>query len=334
MDCVYFSKNFKKIIDKIDYSNLKDKVGIKVHFGEKGNKTYLNPDFAKKVHKKVKNSGKKSALVECNVLYRGSRTSAKDHLKVAKEHGFGFAPIDILDGENGQSKIDLPVKNGVVENAKIGEGIKNYNSLIVLSHFKGHSGTGFGGALKNIGMGLGSRAGKLHMHSDISPSIHTERCTNCHACVENCDVSAIKKTEKGLKIDPEKCIGCAMCIAICEYGAVSIPWSGSTNRKLQEKIVDYCRAVIDYFNRNLVYINVLKNITEDCDCVGRLMDPIMDDIGILMSTNPIAVEKESLKLANEFSNGKFKRINPVKNEHMIEYAEEKLGKVDYEVKKI
>ena len=331
---VYFSNNIEPLLQKIDEDNLKGKVGLKVHFGEKGNETYLDPEIAKAVYDKISEMGYEVSLVECNVLYRGSRTSRADHIKTAKEHGFDFAPIDILDGEKGERSLNLSVENGVIEEAKIGEGLKKYDSLVVLSHFKGHAATGFGGAFKNLGMGLGSRAGKLQMHSDISPSIDKNSCTKCEVCLEACDVEAIKMTGKGAEINSDKCIGCAMCIAVCEFGAVNIPWAGSTNERLQEKIVDYSQSIIDYLNHNISYINVLKNITKDCDCMGKKMTPIMDDIGIVISNDPVAIDRASLDLANENSE-KFNKINTTDNDHLVDYADKNnLGSKNYQLRKI
>ncbi|MGM0438838.1 MAG: DUF362 domain-containing protein [Patescibacteria group bacterium] len=332
---VYKSEKIEDIVNQIDENKLKGKVGIKVHFGEKGNETYLDPKIVEAVYDKVVDLGYEAALLECNVLYKGSRTNKSDHIETAKEHGFDFAPIDILDGEKGDDDIELPVEDGKVNTAKVGEGLKKYDSLIVLSHFKGHAASGFGAAFKNLGMGLGSRAGKLHMHSDVSPSIDKGKCTKCGVCIENCDVDAIRMTSESAEIDSEKCIGCAMCIAVCEFGAVSVPWGGSTNKELQEKIVDYSHAIIDYFDENLVYINVLKNITKDCDCVGRKMDPIMDDVGMLLSNDPVAIDKASLDLVNKKSGDEFNKINSTDNDHKIDYAhKKKLGNKNYQIKNL
>jgi hypothetical protein len=207
--------------------------------------------------------------------------------------------------------------------------------LVVLSHFKGHTASGFGGALKNLGMGLGSRAGKLHMHSDVSPTINKDKCTKCEVCIENCDVDAITMTNEGAEIDKEKCIGCAMCIAVCQFGAVSVPWGGSTNKKLQEKIVDYSEAIINYLDRNLIYINVLDNITKDCDCVGHKQEPIITDLGFFISNDPVAIDKASLDLVNKKTDNKFEAFNSVNNLDKINYAKKrKIGDVNYKINKI
>ncbi len=332
---VYYSKNFEKIINEIDKTKLKGKVGIKVHFGEEGNETFLSPHHAKKVYDKVISLGYEASLIECNVLYRGSRTTKKDHINVAKKHGFDFAEIDILDGNKGEKNLELSINDGSVSKAHVGKGVERYDSLIVLSHFKGHVASGFGGAFKNLGMGLGSRSGKLHMHSDVSPNISKSKCVACKECIRNCDFDAIKLINKKAEIDENLCSGCAMCIAVCKYNAVNVPWGGSSNEELQKKIIDYSKALIDYFDENIIYINALKNITKDCDCMGRKMKPIMEDVGYLISEDPVSIEKASLDLVNEKSDNYFDSISSPNNMFKINYAQKQnLGKIDYKLKHI
>lgn len=325
---IYFSKEIEKILEKLDYSKLGKKVAIKVHFGEKGCKTYINPAIVKKVYDKIISLGKKATLIECNVLYKGSRTNSTDHIRTAKENGFDFAPIDILDGEDGSEFIEI---NG----CKIGKGIKKYDSLVVLSHFKGHEMAGFGGAIKNIGMGLGSRAGKLHMHASVHPKI-SEKCIACGECIKHCPTKAItidKKTKKA-KIADKLCIGCAMCIAVCPNGAANVSWESRTHEDLQKNIANYTKAVLSLFP-NAIFINVLEKITPDCDCWGIIQKPVMDDVGILASTDIVAVDKASLDLANKFSSGKFDKVNETNKENQIEIAKKLgLGSEEYEIVKI
>ena len=320
---VHFSESIDQILQAVDFSRLGKKVAIKVHFGEKGCETYIDPELVRKVYKSLKSLGKESALVECNVLYKGSRTTSRDHIRTAREHGFDM-PIEILDGEHGQDYIE-------VKGCKIGKGIANYDSLVAVTHFKGHIATGFGGAIKNIGMGLGSRAGKLDMHSAMHPSIIDEKCVGCGVCVERCNANAIVIDGGKAKIDGKKCEGCAMCIAVCENKAVMVPWRGRTSEQLQKKIAQYASAVSSLFPR-AVFINVLHNITEECDCMGIRQKPMMRDIGILASDDIVSADKASLDLADKFSNGRFLRINPVNKEKQIELAEKLgLGSADYEL---
>lgn len=325
MEKIYLSKNIKKILDELDYLKLGSNVGIKLHFGEKGCKTYINPKLVKKVYDKIKSLGKKVTLIECNVLYRGSRTNTTDHLATAKEHGFDFAPIDILDGEKGEEFINVSLEKGLVKNVKLGKGLKKYDSMIVLTHFKGHEMAGFGGAFKNIGMGLGSRAGKLQMHSEISPFVNIERCTGCETCIKHCNANAISLINEKAKIDQEKCEGCAMCIAVCPEKAVKVPWGGSTSEQLQKKIIDYSKGVMKLMKNKIIFINVLKNITENCDCMDYEQEPIMKDIGILMGDGIVAIDKASLDLIKEMG-------KDFGGEVQVEYAVEKgLGSKDYRI---
>jgi uncharacterized Fe-S center protein len=325
MSKVYFAKEIEKILETADFSKLGEKVAIKVHFGERGCVTYINPALVRKVCAKVESLGKKATLVECNVLYKGSRTNRTNHLATAKEHGFSDMDMDILDGEDGSEYVEI---NG----CKIGQGIEKYDSLIVLSHFKGHQAAGFGGAIKNLGMGLGSRAGKLHMHSQVMPSINAQKCIGCGVCAANCNAGAITISDGVAVINKEKCEGCAMCIAVCPNGAVAVPWGGATNEYLQEKIAEYAGAILDRFPGKAVFINVLQNITPQCDCMGAAQEPMMEDIGIIYSEDIVAADQAGLDLANRFSDGLFNRINVVDKNKQIELAEKLgLGKADYEL---
>lgn len=331
MAMVYFSKKIEEILDNLDFNRLGKKVAIKIHFGEKGCVTYINPELVKKVYNKIIQSGRQASLVETNVLYRGERTRTESHVRLAKEHGFDFAPIDILGGSSGEEFDEVEV-GGLVGTAKIAKGLKEYDSLIVLSHFKGHIAAGFGGAFKNIGMGLGSRRGKLHMHADVRPSIN-QNCTGCENCFKNCDFDAIKIKDNKAEINPEKCVGCSMCIAVCAYGAVNIPWRDSRGEKVQKKIVDYTKGVFELIPKEkIVFINVLENITKDCDCMSHVQESIIEDIGILMSDDVVAIDKASLDLVNERSGGEFDRLRDIDNYLQIGYASERgLGEKEYEI---
>jgi uncharacterized protein len=328
MEKVLLSKEIENILDNMDFSVLGKNVAIKVHFGERGCETYVNPKIVKKVYDKIVSLGKKATLVECNVLYRGSRTTKKDHLQTAKEHGFDFAQIDILDGEKGEEFIEAAYTGG---KAKLGKGIKKYDSMVAITHFKGHMMAGFGGAFKNLGMGLGSRAGKLDMHSKVNPSVNSSKCIGCSTCIKNCNANAISLINGKAFINKEKCEGCAMCIEVCPKEAIGVPWNGATKEELQRKIVDYSQAVISLFKGKIIYINVLENITKDCDCFGVKQNSIVDNIGILYSKDIVAIDKASFDLANKKSKNNFSKITGA-DETQINYAAGKgLGKKEYEI---
>jgi len=332
---VFLSKNIDKILSEIDFAPLTGTVAIKLHFGERGCNTYIKPDLVKIVYNKLSSLGEKASLVECNVLYRGSRTNTTDHIQTAKTHGFDFAPIDILDGHLGQQFFDVPLTNTLAKNAKLGKGLLKYDSLIALTHVTAHEATGFAGVFKNLGMGLASRAGKLHMHSEIKPSIDPEKCTACRTCIEHCNSDAIRiqdTSDHKAVIDAQLCIGCAMCIAVCPEKAVKVPWHGSTTDDLQKKIVDYASAVLKTIKNKAVFINVLENITRDCDCLSKKQSPVIPDIGILMSDDILAVEKASFDLINKASKGQFTRLHPVNYSTQIDYAKQiSLGSTDYQI---
>ncbi|VVB75315.1 Ferredoxin [Candidatus Tiddalikarchaeum anstoanum] len=312
MDNTVFSKNFDELLGKIDFSKLGKNIAVKMHFGEKGCTTYMPPIIVKKLYEKVKKDDNIVELVDCNALYKGSRTNSYNHIETAKSHGFIFAPVKILDGEIGEEYVEI---NG----CKIGRNINDYDSLIVLTHFKGHIMTGFGGALKNVGMGLGSRAGKLDMHSNIKPSVNVKKCAGCGLCAKNCPALAISVDTKAF-INPKKCIGCATCIEVCPNNAISIPWNSKTHVELQERICDYAKAVLSLF-KNVIFINALINITKDCDCIGRKQEKLTKDIGYLYSDNIISIDTASKKLIDK------EKILTEKSKsfsHFLEYAK-KIG---------
>jgi uncharacterized Fe-S center protein len=328
---VYYTKNnFSKIVDLIP-KDLKGKTGIKVHVGEMGNVTYLNPKHALDVYNRLSGTNKNLSLVECNVLYRGSRSNRKDHLKTAKAHGFDFIELDILDGEVGADSWEIPINGKHFKQIKVGSGLQKYKNLIILSHFKGHGANGFGGALKNLGMGLGSRAGKMAMHAAFKLKIDKNICVGCGICAAKCPAEAITVIDRIASIDFSKCIRCAGCITNCPNGAVIMPWGGSSSAELQERISEYCLGITENVNCAF-YINVLENITDKCDCYGIEMKPLIPDLGFLASTDPVALDKACLDLIKK-STGKdlFRSINSVDCKHQVEYAEKiGLGKVDYE----
>ncbi len=326
MPAVYFSKSIEPILEKLDFSKLGKRVAIKVHFGEQGCKTYINPQLVRTVYDAIVSTGRSATLVECNVLYRGSRTNTTDHLKTARAHGFDM-PIDILDGEFGQEFTEI-------NKCKIGAGIEKYDSLVVISHFKGHIAAGFGGAIKNVGMGLGSRAGKLEMHAGIHPIIGPS-CTGCQKCIESCNAKAITLTpDHKAYIDPKLCEGCAMCIAVCPHHVVALPWENEAPHELQKRVAQYAKAVLSRFP-NTIFINVLENITKDCDCFGIVQKPIMDNVGILATQGAesiVAIDKASLDLADKHSHHAFSKLNSIDKELQITQAKDHgLGSSTYTI---
>lgn len=265
------------------------RLGVKVHFGEKGNVTFVPAEMIRTVVSELE----EPTLIECSVLYKSPRSQAASHKQVAIEHGFDFAPIDFLDGEQGDDSQEVSLDGQHFKKAYLGAGLEKYNSLLVLSHFKAHRTSGFGGALKNLGMGLASRRGKLALHAEIKHSVNTEKCVSCGACLEQCPAAAITMGVDGAIIDQEKCISCSKCISVCDAGAIGIPW-GSDSRLLQERIAEYAAAVVT--GRQCFYVNFVMNITKYCDCAAEAMPKLTPDIGILVSADPIAIDQASYDL--------------------------------------
>ncbi|MBT4166221.1 DUF362 domain-containing protein [archaeon] len=325
---VYLSKTIEPILNLIP-TNLPPNLAIKTHFGEKGCTTYPNPEIIKKVYNHLINQSHKPTLIETNVLYQGSRTNTTDHLQTAKEHGFDFAPIDILDNDN--QFIEVPIDNSD-KNAKLAKNLPNYNTIIFISHFTGHIIAGFGAAIKNISMGLASRGGKLDMHTTAILTVNPEQCTGCENCLNKCNFNAITMKNNKAEINTKTCIGCAACTAVCPTSAIR--WQGSSSEELQKKIVQYAQAAKKIIP-NMIFINILENITLECDCVNYPQKIFTKDIGILYSTDPVAIDKASLDLVNKQSQGGFHKIKQTNNSPQISYAEKMgLGTQNYTLTKL
>lgn len=277
-------------IDEIDFD--KKYTAIKIHFGEPGNLAFLRPNYAKVVADIVKELGGKPFLTDCNTLYVGGRKNALDHLDSAYTNGFSpFSTgchIIIGDGLKGTDEVLVPLENGqYVKEAKIGRAIMDADIFISLNHFKGHESTGFGGALKNIGMGCGSRAGKMEMHSSGKPHISEEDCVGCGTCAKNCAHSAITITNRKASIDHDKCVGCGRCIGVCRVDAVK-PASDESNDILNKKIDEYAFAVLN--GRPNFHISIVVDVSPYCDCHSENDIPIVPDVGMFASFDPVALD--------------------------------------------
>ena len=277
-------------IGNIDFT---DKyVAIKMHFGEPGNLAFLRPNYAKAVADVVKELGGKPFLTDCNTLYVGGRKNALDHLDSANLNGFNptttGCQIIIADGLKGTDEALVPVEGGTyVKEAKIGRAVMDADVFISLNHFKGHEATGFGGALKNIGMGCGSRAGKMEMHSAGKPHVDQNLCIGCQMCAKICAHDAPEFENKKATINHDKCVGCGRCIGVCPKDAI-LSASDESNEILNCKIAEYTKAVID--NRPHFHISLVIDVSPYCDCHGENDAAIVPNVGMFASFDPVALD--------------------------------------------
>lgn len=285
-------------MDQIDFQG--KFVAIKIHFGELGNLAFLRPNFARYVADYVKELGGRPFLTDCNTLYVGSRKNALDHLDTALINGFSpyatGCQILIADGLKGTDDVEVPVNGGILcKTAKIGRAIMDADIVISLNHFKGHECTGFGGALKNLGMGSGSRAGKMEMHSAGKPTVDQDLCIGCGACVKVCAHDAPHIANKRCTIDQTRCAGCGRCVGVCPKDAIT-PAHDETYDNLNSKIAEYAKAVVD--GRPSFHINIVNQVSPNCDCHSESDAAIVPDVGMFASFDPVAIDVASADAVN------------------------------------
>ncbi len=288
----------KKLIKKagIEELNLDGKfAAVKLHFGELGNISYLRPNYAKAVADVVKEFGGKPFLTDCNTMYPGSRKNALEHLECAWENGFTpltvGCPILIGDGLKGTDDIEVPVAGGeYVKTAKIGRAVMDADIFISLTHFKGHEVTGFGGTIKNIGMGCGSRAGKTEQHSSGKAEINEELCRGCLACLKECANNALffDEAAKKMRVNHDNCVGCGRCLGACNFDAVSFDFNAAVEM-LNYRMAEYTKAVVD--GRPCFHISLVVDVSPNCDCHGENDVPILPNLGMFASFDPLALDQ-------------------------------------------
>lgn len=278
-------------ITNIDFKN--QFVAIKIHFGEPGNLAYIRPNYAARMATLLRSLGTKPFLTDCNTLYSGRRSNAVDHLESAMENGFNpisaKCEVIIADGLKGTDYREIEINGEYCKAPKIGAAIVDADIVLTMNHFKGHEQTGFGGALKNLGMGCASVGGKLELHSASQPIVDRENCKSCNICVKHCAHDAIHLDgSKIATIDYEKCVGCGQCVALCQYDA-AVMGDGDTSERLNYKIAEYSKAVL--LDKPNFHISFIMNVSPECDCWNHNDAAIVPDLGIAASFDPVALDK-------------------------------------------
>jgi hypothetical protein len=288
------ARELLEIIVREEQVPLEKTIPLKVHFGERGNDTFISPVNYDGIIDFLEQQSISSCFIETNAVYSGSRMRAEDHCRLAADHGFARLPVVIADGVRGEAYEEIPIGQKHFQTAKIARGFLAHRQMIVLSHFKGHMLAGFGGALKNLAMGCAARGGKLAQHVDAKPFIIPFRCQRCRVCAAHCPVDAIRF---GMlpRIRHRICIGCAGCIAVCPHKAIFVnPFRINLADTFREKMTEYAYAA--QLNKKNIYVTFAFNITEQCDCIGKPMTPIAGDLGVLASLDPVAIDQASLDL--------------------------------------
>lgn len=312
-----------------------DFCALKIHFGEKDNQGYIRPELIRPIVEKIKKNNAYPFLTDTNTIYIGQRADAYHHLLVAAEHGFTIekcgCPIIIADGLKGNAGVEVPINKKHFSSVLIANSLYYADSLIVLTHFKGHEISGFGGSIKNVGMGGGTRAGKYAMHDKLTPKVNPEKCTGCGKCIEWCGGKALSLSENVIQLNPQKCTGCGECILSCPQRVFSIPWDEPA-KNVQERMVEYAYGLLK--NKPAFFINFLNHLTKFCDCYATKEKPLIDSIGIVWGNDIVAVDRASIDIVNKKFGQDFARYNwpEIDWKVQLDYAQELgLGTQDYQL---
>jgi uncharacterized Fe-S center protein len=297
------TSKMERLVKRADFESIDFKgkfVAVKIHFGEPGNLAYLRPQWARALCDYIKRLGGKPFLCDCNTLYVGGRKNALDHLDSANANGYNSLTTGvqciIADGLKGLDERLMPVPGGIYcKEAKIGSAIADADIVISMTHFKGHASTGFGGVLKNIGMGGGSRSGKQIMHSEGTPRIIKDLCVGCRSCERNCAHDGVHVVDGKALIDENKCVGCGRCVAICPTDAIQTKWD-SANDVLSCKIAEYSWAVVH--NRPTFHISFVRDVSPLCDCTSYNDAPIIPDVGMFAGFDPVAIDQACVDMTS------------------------------------
>ena len=274
-------------------------VGIKLHWGERGNHSFLSPDYTREIVHWLRYAGMRPFVFDTTVLYSGGRRTAEESLKTAAEHGYNEAylgcPVRIGDGPDGRDVIDLPAGWRHFPTVQAAAVTRKADGFIIFSHFKGHIEAGFGGAIKNLSMGFSSRAQKQRMHADAHPRLIARKCNRCGLCAEVCPTgAAVLPPDGDPTYDLKTCVGCSQCIALCPQMALKIIW-GTDVTAFQERLIETAAAVWREIGEKTLVINALLNITAECDCMPGSHPLIAQDFGFIAGSHPLAVDEASLR---------------------------------------
>ncbi len=336
-------KALEKITSRIDgIFSKKDVVAVKTHFGERGNNTFIPSFYLKTVVASLKKTAGPLFVTDTNVLYRSERSETVLHLNLAFDHGFTHekigAPVIIADGFNGGDVVRIKTDGKHFRDFPVAGAIHRADGLAVFSHFKGHLLAGAGGAIKNLAMGGASRAGKQMMHADVVPEKRQGKiCLMCGNCSEKCPESAVSFDEEGPVFDLGRCMGCGECITACPEGVIKILWNAEPEN-FSQKLAEGAKAVLTGKENSSIFINGLISITPECDCIADAGKPLVEDMGWLFSTDPVAIDSASYDLVLKKSGGEdlFLRSHPSTCfQKCLEYAEYiGLGSRDYMLEQI
>jgi uncharacterized Fe-S center protein len=314
----YLQLGLQEKLEKDDF------VALKIHFGEKNNTGYIKPHWLEGLIHEIQQKTPRAFLTDSNTLYIGNRSNSIDHLRLAWSHGFTpdivGIPVIIADGLTGRDVHETKRAPSAssspgaprtphtpsaprIKSAKISGAFLSSDAFLCLTHVTGHVQTGIGAAIKNMGMGCASRAGKLDQHSNVHPRVSPKACRNCSLCFDYCPADAIVQAEGHVEIVDEKCIGCGACLVVCKYSAIKFRWDEDP-RRLQEKMAEYALTVQQIYKGKIGFISFLTKITKDCDCMSKDQPRIVEDIGILASTDAVAIDKASADLVIAHSKGK------------------------------
>ncbi len=328
-----------------------DLVALKMHFGEKGTTSFISPIYIQPIVSLLKKVGAKPFLTDTNTLYIGQRGEAVSHLMLSAKHGFVppiiDAPVIIGDGLKSTHEKIVEEEGKHFTRFYLAKDILESDALINIAHFKGHELTGFGGAIKNIGMGCATRQGKMQQHCGLGPKIKRDRCIGCGRCIEYCKPKALALDEENkITVNHEKCVGCAMCLLVCRNKALEVNWKVDVKLFL-ERLAEYCNAFIRAYKKPIVHINFIMQVSPVCDCVGYSDAPLCPDIGVLASLDPVALDKASMDMVNKapvvnsgqykkepaIGEDKFKAVHSyTQGEYCLEYASSLgLGEMEYQL---